>query len=204
MVRVRNPEQTRERLLGAAFSEMYTNGYTAASVDRILEASGVTKGALYHHFGSKKALAQAVIDGMIREMVVESWLVPLGESTNAIDGIQACIRGQMEQLTPERIACGCPLNNLAQELSASDEDFRGQIDEVYGQWRGAIQEALERGREAGDVRADVNPADVAAFVVASVAGIAGFAKSTRDVREARSSVHILCEYLDFLRPVTPS
>ena len=172
-------------------------------MDRIVERSGVTKGALYHHFDSKKALAQAVIGGTIRTMVVDSFLAPLEEASNPIDGIQACLRRQLGCLTAEQITCGCPLNNLAQELSASDDDFREQISDLYEQWRDALARALGEGQEAGQVRDDVEPADVATFLVAAIAGVAGFAKSTRDTDVARTSVRVLCTYLDDLRPVAP-
>jgi AcrR family transcriptional regulator len=187
--------------LTAAFDEIYIHGYSAVSMDRIVERSGVTKGALYHHFDSKKALAQAVIGGTIRTMVVDSFLVPLEEASNPIDGIQACLRRQLECLTAEQISCGCPLNNLAQELSASDDDFRKQISDLCEQWRAALARALVEGQEAGQVRGDVEPADVATFLVAAVAGVAGFAKTTRDLDVARTSMRVLCTYLEDLRPV---
>ena len=170
-------------------------------MDRIVERSGVTKGALYHHFGSKKALAQAMIAGPISTMVVDSFLAPLGEFANPIDGIQACLSRQLESLTAEQISCGCPLNNLALELSASDDDFREQISNLYGQLRAALADALGSAKEAGQVRDDVEPADVATFLVAAGAGVAGFAKSTRDIDVARTGVRVMCTYLDGLRPV---
>ena len=200
MVRTRNPELTRKRLLTAAFDEIYAHGYTAASMDRIVERSGVTKGALYHHFGSKKALAQAVIGGTIRANVVDSFLAPLEEATNPIDGIQACLNEKLECLSAEQISCGCPLNNLAQELTGSDDDFHEQIGHLYELWRDGLAGALAEGQKAGQVRADVDPSDIATFLVAALTGVAGFAKATRDVDAARSSVRVLCTYLDDLRP----
>lgn len=199
VVRKRDPEGTRERLLGAAFGEIYANGYTAASMDRIVAESGVTKGALYHHFGSKKALAQAMIEGTIREMVVNSFLGPLEIAQDPIDGIQRCISERLESVTPETVVCGCPLNNLAQELSGSDDDFQAQIDNLYEEWRDSIAEALVRGQKSGHVRADVDAKDVATFTIAAIAGSAGFAKSARDIDVARSSMRVLCTYLDTLR-----
>ena len=192
---------TRERLLTAAFDEIYIHGYSAASMDRIVERSGVTKGALYHHFGSKKALAQAVIGGTIRNMVVDSFLGPLEEDTNPIDGIQVYLNQKLDSLSLEQVSCGCPLNNLAQELSGSDDDFHEQIGYLYELWRDGLASVLAEGQEAGQVRADVDPSDVATFLVAAFAGVAGFAKSTRDVDVARASVRVLCTYLEDLRPV---
>ena len=199
MVRTRNPTETRERLLEAAFSEIHENGYLAANMDTVVERAGVTRGALYHHFGSKKGLAQAVIGGPIREMVVESFLGPLSEAGNVIDRLQACLNAKVDELTPELVACGCPLNNLAQELSASDDDFRTQIDDLYESWWQAIADAFTRGQKRGDVRADVVVTDVATFLVAAMAGTAGFAKSTQDVEVARTSMRVMCAYLDSLR-----
>ena len=58
----RNPEQTRDRLLQAAFQEVFRHGFQSAGIDAILAATNVTKGALYYHFESKEALGFAVIE----------------------------------------------------------------------------------------------------------------------------------------------
>ncbi|MCH7890745.1 MAG: helix-turn-helix transcriptional regulator [Gemmatimonadetes bacterium] len=69
--RKRDPEGTRALLVENAFREIHAHGYAGASLDRILASSGVTKGALYHHFKSKADLLHAVIDDAIRPMVVD-------------------------------------------------------------------------------------------------------------------------------------
>lgn len=199
MIKTRDPEATRARLLKAAFTEIYEHGYAASRMDRIVEESGVTKGALYHHFGSKKGLAQAMIDKMIGGMVVDSFLGPLGEASDPIDGIQRCISAKVGELTPETVSCGCPLNNLAQELAGSDDDFQAQIDALYERWRLGLTEALARGQESHVVRTDVDAGEVAMFVVAAMAGIAGFAKSSRSVEVAGACASVLSSYLDSLR-----
>lgn len=199
MVRVRNPDETRRKLLNAAFEEIHVHGYTAASMDRIVERSGVTRGALYHHFGSKKALAQAVIDGSVRAMVVESFLGPLQAADNPIDGIQACVTAKCEEVTPDTVSCGCPLNNLAQELSATDDDFQELIGGLYSDWRAGLAEALAAGQTRGQVREDVDVGKVATFIVSVCAGTAGFAKSSRDPDVAMASAAVLGDYLETLR-----
>jgi AcrR family transcriptional regulator len=60
--RLRDAGRTRERLLQAASREIYRAGFQSASLDTILAAAGVTKGALYYHFDSKEALGYAVVD----------------------------------------------------------------------------------------------------------------------------------------------
>ncbi|GAA4513238.1 MULTISPECIES: TetR/AcrR family transcriptional regulator [Nonomuraea] len=51
---------TTARLVGAAHELFGGNGYAATSIDTISAAAGVTKGAVYHHFGSKIELFRAV------------------------------------------------------------------------------------------------------------------------------------------------
>src|ERR1700744_3575258 len=73
----RDPLRTRERLLQAAFREVYRSGFQSAGLDAILSAAGVTKGALYYHFGSKEALGYAIVEEIIAPDNREQWLRPL-------------------------------------------------------------------------------------------------------------------------------
>jgi AcrR family transcriptional regulator len=57
--------ETRGRLLDAARSVFAGRGYHAASLDLVSERAGCTKGALYHHFGSKEGLLLALLDQQV-------------------------------------------------------------------------------------------------------------------------------------------
>lgn len=199
--RTRDPAATRECLLHCAFQEIYENGYAGASLDRILANSGVTKGALYHHFGSKSDLAHAVIDEVIRPFVVDRWLTPLAKSDDPVTTIRTTLEGVLSELTDQELECGCPLNNLAQELANADDDsFREHLDRVFQQWRGGIADAFERGKAVGTIREDVDPSSVAAFVVATFGGTANTVKSSRDRVLGGAVVRVLADFLETLRP----
>lgn len=62
-------EETRAKLIQAARKAFADNGYAAASMDDLTAAAGLTRGALYHNFGDKRGLLQAVIDQIDAEMV---------------------------------------------------------------------------------------------------------------------------------------
>ncbi len=62
-------EATRGKLVEAAREAFASKGYAAASMDELTAAVGLTRGALYHHFGDKKGLLQAVIDQIDAEML---------------------------------------------------------------------------------------------------------------------------------------
>ncbi|MDU6829489.1 MAG: helix-turn-helix domain-containing protein [Bradyrhizobium sp.] len=64
-VRRSNPERTAEmraRLVATARRLFVTHGYAATSTPSIVEAAGVTRGALYHHFADKQAIFRAVVE----------------------------------------------------------------------------------------------------------------------------------------------
>ncbi|NIA70057.1 TetR/AcrR family transcriptional regulator [Pelagibius litoralis] len=63
-------EETRAKLIQAARKAFAAKGYAAASMDDLTADAGLTRGALYHNFGDKKGLLQAVIDQIDAEMLV--------------------------------------------------------------------------------------------------------------------------------------
>lgn len=62
-------EETRAKLIRAARKAFAAKGYAAASMDELTAEAGLTRGALYHNFGDKKGLLQAVIDQIDAEML---------------------------------------------------------------------------------------------------------------------------------------
>jgi TetR/AcrR family transcriptional regulator, transcriptional repressor for nem operon len=200
--RVRNPDSTREKLLHAAFEEIYRRGFQAASLDAILEKAGVTKGALYHHFPDKVALGNAVVDEVVTGFLLQRWGVASLSSVedNPIDALQQILRHRAQEVTAREIELGCPLNNLAQEMSPLDQRFRRRVNATFDLWREAFAVALERGRAEGTVRREVDPAKVAAFIVAAIEGSFGLAKSAQSAAMLQSNLEVLNQFLESLRP----
>ena len=128
--RVREPGATRQKLLMAAFEEIYRSGFQAASVDTILAHAGVTKGALYRHFPDKSALGRAVVDEVVRGFLLQRWGIDLlaQNEGDPITALQQILRGRARQLTAREVELGCPLSNLAQEMSPLDERFRRRVN----------------------------------------------------------------------------
>lgn len=67
--RAQQIEATRAKLIQAGRQAFATQGYAAASMDDLTAKVGLTRGALYHHFGDKKGLLLAVIHQMDMEML---------------------------------------------------------------------------------------------------------------------------------------
>ncbi len=74
-----NPERssaTRSGLIAAARQAFVVHGYAATSTPDLVEAAGVTRGALYHHFADKQALFRAVIEAESAEVAAEIETAP--------------------------------------------------------------------------------------------------------------------------------
>ena len=198
--RVKDPEGTRDAILQAAFDEIHLNGFRAASLDDILEKAGVTKGALYHHFGSKNGLGLAVLHEIVHDRVLAPWLQGIQSSGNTLDGIISGIRELARHVTPEQVERGCPLNNLAQELSTVDEEFRHEIVAVFDEWQNGVAALIREGQAKNEIRADADPEAVATFIVASFQGSVGLTKTSRDLSVYETCAQCLAGYLETLRP----
>jgi TetR/AcrR family transcriptional repressor of nem operon len=196
--RLRDPERTRERLLQAAFREVYRSGFQSASLDTILAAAGVTKGALYYHFDSKEALGYAVVEEVIAPDVRAKWLRRLLRGRDPVDALIGNVRGI--SVRPEDVRGGCALNNLAQEMSPLDEGFRKRLAIVFQTWREGVAAALRKGQTRGRVRRDVEPAEAAGLLIAMVEGYGSLAKNAQDPKVMKAGIRNIVSWLRSLRP----
>jgi AcrR family transcriptional regulator len=159
---------TRQALLEAAFREFHRHGFQAASLKRILGRTGLTKGALYHHFPNKHALGYAVVEEILQKMVDEDWLQPLASASNPIDCLKERLKNFSEEAKEDDLLLGCPLNNLALEMSPVDEGFRQRVNRIYDRWQHGLAEAFRRGQAAGQVRPEIDPLQTATFIVGAL------------------------------------
>ncbi len=199
----RGPETTRQELLDAAFNEIYMNGFRASGIDAILAATGVTKGSLYHHFGSKRELGYAVVDERVLRLVRARYIHPFRDAGDPIQGLQQMgLRMEEELMKIGILLMGCPVNNLVQEMSGIDEGFRLRLAGILKEWKDTIADGLRRGQANGTVHSSIDPEAVATFFVASYQGACGFAKNARDIRPFTACRESLNVYLETLRPTT--
>ena len=199
MVSERNAENTRHRLLQAAFEEMYLHGYQGLRIDSIIAKTQLAKGALYHHFPNKRALAYAIVDELITDIVMSRWARPLESSADPLTGMQELLRLYAQQFADNEAFQGCPLNNLAQEMAAIDEGFQTRLRRVMDVWISAFAEAFSRARLAGQLKAEVDPGTTAIYVISTVQGLLCTAKCLQSTADLPRLAEMLCSYIEGLR-----
>lgn len=193
----------RARILKAAAAEIHQQGYQAASIANILAETGLTKGALYHHFPSKHALGIAVVDEVVKNGLEERILSPLRESDQPLDTLLTYFDSRNAQITEGAVRLGCPLNNLVQEMSPLDESFKTRLNQILQNWQQLIAQALRWGQSNGRIRSDVDCDAAALFIVSAWEGCWGMAKNRQSVAVFQSCMQQLKDYILNLAPRQP-
>jgi len=187
----------RDRILEAACELIHTQGYHATTMDQVVDTSGLSKGTLYHHFSTKEVLAQAALDRFfslfserIRE-AMERRAEPLARLGALMDTVV--------EIQQEIGLLGCPLGNLALELSCSHEGFRQRLQLMLGMMSGEVERCLRRAARSGGLRPEVRVRRAARFVLAAIQGGVLLAKTDRDIRPLEDCVEEAKLYLEGLR-----
>jgi len=166
------PSDAREKLLEAAGRLISARGYTAVGVSEICDEAGVKKGSFYHFFDSKRDLVLDVIDSYWEHMA-EGLELTLGGAGKPLARLERFLRANANEACRGRDAvgqvCGCPLGNLALELSTQDELLREKLNEVFGYWTSRLAAVLEEATQAGELDLG-DPQRAAGDLVAFVEG----------------------------------
>lgn len=172
----------RERLVAAARQLMYGRGYADVGVQEICAAAGVHRGSFYHFFPSKQALALDVIDRYDR------WYRDLLGQALARDVPPLQRIRRLFELTYEHHRFfleatgqvkGCPIGNLALELSTQDEMLRQKLQQTLDEWTAHLEDALREAIAKGEA-AEIDPHAGAQAVLAYLEGAALLATTRND------------------------
>jgi len=176
-VKLRQPEATRAALVASARTLFAERGYAAVGTEEIVARAGVTRGALYHHFGDKKDLMRAVLHDLARELAEASATAALKETDQwrqilaAVDAfLDACTDRAVQRIM------------MTDAPSVLGWDEWREIDTQYG--LGLVKASLENAMETGLIaRQPVDP--LAHLLVGALDEAAMYISRARDSRAAR-------------------
>lgn len=171
----------REKLLEAATAILGRNGYQATSVDDILESAGVAPSNFYYHFKSKEELAIEVLEGYFEQSRQEMAPVFMNRSLTATQKLERLHESLVKKATKSGCCGGCPMGNLAQELSDSHPEFRMRLAKHFEECIDAIADVVLEGVKSGEFRLGVDPKASAYLIFGSMQGLLLLSKSLKKV-----------------------
>lgn len=186
---------TKEQILQTACRLIHRQGFNNTSLEEILRESSVGKGNFYYYFKSKDELGYAILDRLalwtsqqIGQEIFGRGEDPIGEIFHLLDFVVAMQR---------EAGCvgGCPLGNLALELSDIHDGFRRRLEEILGSWRNYIAEALTRAQAKGQLAQNVQLDGLAEFIVAGIEGAVLVTKVRKDLTVLEGCLGELKKYV---------
>lgn len=187
---------TRTRILLTAMRLFYEQGYHATGIATILREADVNSGSLYYFFPSKEALLRGVLEAYLEglePMVMVHARNATNDSLERIFVLLANYRAGMEQTGCKM---GCPIGNLALELSDDFPEIRPLIDQNFRNWTAVIHSWLI---EAGErLPVDLNREELAQFVLTVMEGGIMQARAASDLGPFDASVRQLRAYFNRL------
>ncbi len=188
---------TRESIISTAAALIFEQGFAATGISRILREAGTGSSSLYHFFDSKEDVLLAVLDSH-RERLEQEIVGPTRDVD--LDPLTRVFRilgfyGTFLKATECRL--GCPIGNLAGEVTDTYPRVREKLDQIFAVWRQAVADNLRQL----DAPVDGPDAEtLACFVLTVMEGGVMQSRVARSLEPFEHSVACLGDYLGRLFP----
>ena len=190
----RPKEFNTEEVLEKAIRLFRQQGYTAASIQDLTEATGLSRSSLYDTFGDKHALYLAALNQYIaqrRRMMQYVLNQPLSKK----EGLRAYLTEFVKMLMEEEEP-GCLAVEAATELAGRDKEVSQIIARNIEEIKKSFLTAVLGAQQQGEISQDKDPEALAAFLVNATFGLRVIVKANRDRRLVTDIVSVTLSILD--------
>jgi len=160
----------RDKIIESGVQTLHERGYAGAGVREITADAGVPQGCFTNHFRSKEAFAVTVLDRYQERTQAIMDATLRDESRSAVERLRAYFDAIAEWLEAAGWRYGCLVGNMSLEVAEQSELLRTHLIEVCGELTSSFAEAVRAGQQAGEIRSDLDAADMAVFILASWQG----------------------------------
>ncbi len=194
------PTTARDKLLEAGVKLVRSQGYSATSVDALCAEAGVTKGAFFHHFASKEALAVALADYWSSSTGAFFAAAPYHHFSDPVDRVLGYIDLRIALLAGPAENFSCVAGTMVQEAFRSSDAIRaaceasimGNAAALEADFAAAIAQTGAQGVTAAGLSRHVQAVIQGAFVLAKAQGSAAAAEAAREhLRHLRRYLELL-------------
>jgi TetR/AcrR family transcriptional regulator, transcriptional repressor for nem operon len=197
----RDGTATKVRILDAAERLFETNGFAATSVDAIIEASGTSKGAFFHHFESKRALSQALVERYVEVdlTMLQAGLDAVAHLTDPVERVLGFLR-YYERWATELVSAdsACLYLAVLTEKDLLDESTAGAVERAIVAWRVEFAALIRAALAARGLRRRISPDDLADHLFATFEGGYLLCRSLRSAEPMRAQLRVMRQLVEAL------
>ncbi|HNR75601.1 MAG TPA: TetR/AcrR family transcriptional regulator [Parvularculaceae bacterium] len=187
----------RTKLLDAALGTIREKGYAATSVDELCARAGVTKGAFFHYFRSKDALAVAAADHWSETTGELFEGAPYHDAADPLARILAYVDFRKSLIDGEIADFTCLVGTMVQEAYGASDDIRGACWRSISGHAGTLEADIAAAIEKYNVDG-ITPESLALYTQASIQGAFILAKAKNDSGVAIDMIGHLKRYIELL------
>lgn len=188
-------QQTKNKIIQIALDQINVKGYESTSVDEIIQAAGITKGAFYHHFPSKESLLLDTLDHLAQEFV--KFLDEHLNNKNPQQALKNFFKAALKAHTQKQFIGGCPLGNLALEKSDCPDNLpiRNKLKEIFTIWKDKLKETIEAGQQQRLITDACPAAELSFQIIAAIEGGIMLSRLFKTDQHLKSSTKLLSKFL---------
>lgn len=183
----RTIEFDRQEVLFKAMALFNEKGYTASSVQNLLDAMALNRGSLYAAFGDKRTLYLEALD-LYEQLAVDGFEAFLSTGDSPLENIRAFFDIAFLGLTEEQVRAGCLFVNTIVEMTDIDQDLVVAAGSKLNRLEEALEKALKRAQEIGELGSDKDPVVLSRFLGTTIKGLRITCKETQDKEMIRSII----------------
>jgi TetR/AcrR family transcriptional repressor of nem operon len=188
--------ETKERILRTAFQLFHEQGFHATGVATIVREAGVNPGSLYHFFAGKDQLLLAVLEFAIGYLEPAVMGPVERHISDPVERVFALLEQYREGMVRNGCRMGCPIGNLALEVSDGNPDARHLIDRNFENWASRVESWLV---EAGNrLPRDLDHGRLARFILTVMEGGLMQARAADNLSAFDDSVAVLRDHFNLL------
>ena len=184
-------ELTRQKIVELAAPIFNQHGYAGSSMHDVMQATGLEKGGLYRHLGSKEELAAESFRYALNQ-TIQVRSEGLDTISSALEKLRHIVR-QFVQV-PSPTPGGCPLMNTAVDADDGNPVLRKLAAEAVSDWKCRLTVIIEDGMRRREIRKSANSRRIANTVIAALEGalmisrVEGNRTALCDVQESLESL----------------
>ncbi|SJZ51726.1 TetR/AcrR family transcriptional regulator [Sediminibacterium ginsengisoli] len=183
-------ERTRQFIIEKTAAVFNEKGYAGTSLNDLTRATGLTKGSIYGNFENKDEVALAAFDYNFNRVTayIKARILAADHSIERLLVYPAVYRNCLKI---PFLQTGCPILNTATEADDTHPLLKEKAANALSFWKKSVENQVKRGMERGEIKADTNPAQIAAVLMSLVEGAFMQAKVTGRNTELRIAMDFL-------------
>lgn len=195
----RDGSATRERILAVAEQLVIENGFSATPIERVIAEAGTSKGAFFHHFDSKVALARALVERYVAADLgqLDRALRAAAQVDDPTERLVAFFRffeDEADELMAEQSSC--LYLAVLTERQLADLGTADQIDTAVVAWRTAIAELIVAAGESSGPGSSMDPDALADHLFVTFEGAFLLCRATGNPAHMRRQLRVLRQLVE--------